>query len=720
MSAPCFAQAALRQLGPQASMPLMRPDILSPLFASLTSLPSVGQKLEVLYAKLLAREAPRVIDLLLHLPSGAIDRRARPKLRDVQAGQVVTVTVTIEEHRPSPPHRARAPYKVLASDDTSDITLTFFHARKDYLEKLLPVGQMRYVSGTAEFYDGMLQMVHPDRVVDEKGFADLPLVEPVYPLTEGLALGNVRRAMDGAVARLPTLPEWQDEAWLSRERFPAFADALRHLHRPHEPHDIEPESPAWTRLAYDELLAGQLALALVRAHMRRQTGRGTSSEGRMRARILKALPYSLTHSQQKAVDDILNDLALPQRMLRLLQGDVGSGKTVVALVAAAAVIEAGRQAAFMAPTELLARQHLNTIAPLAEAAGIRVAILTGRERGGQRTEILDRLVLGDIDLLIGTHALFQEDVAFHDLALAVVDEQHRFGVHQRLALAQKGDAVDVLVLTATPIPRTLVLTFFGDMDVSELREKPAGRQPVDTRTIPMSRLEEVEDAVGRALYGGQRAYWVCPLVEESEKVDLAAAEARFEELRKKFGDKVDLVHGRMKGADKDAAMERFASGTTQLLVATTVIEVGVDVPEATIMVIEHAERFGLAQLHQLRGRVGRGAGHSTCLLIYKAPLGETAKARLAVLRETEDGFRIAEEDLKLRGEGDLLGTRQSGLPGFRIARIETHGKYLGAARDDAALILSRDATLATQRGEALRHLLYLFGKDEAIKLIRAG
>ncbi len=698
----------------------MRPPLLNPLFASLTSLPGVGPRLEKLYARLLDREAPRVIDLLFHLPSGTIDRRARPKLRDVQPGQVVTVAVTIDKHRPSPPHRSRAPYRVHASDETGDITLTFFNARRDYLEKLLPEGELRYVSGTAEFYDGMLQMVHPDRVVDEAGFAALPLVEPVYPLTEGLALGNVRRAMDASLTRLPDLAEWQDETWVSRERFPAFADALRHLHRPAEPHDVLPESPAWTRLAFDELLAGQLALALVRAHMRRQSGRGTASEGRLRARILKALPYALTHSQQRAVDDIINDLALPQRMLRLLQGDVGSGKTVVALIAAAAVIEAGRQAAFMAPTEILARQHLKTIAPLAEAAGIRVAILTGRERGSARKEILDRLILGDIDLLLGTHALFQEDVAFHDLALAVVDEQHRFGVHQRLALTQKGEAVDVLVLTATPIPRTLVLTYFGDMDVSELREKPAGRQPIDTRTIPLSRLDEVEDAVGRALDAGNRAYWVCPLVEESEKIDLAAAEARFEELRNKFGAKVDLVHGRMKGPDKDAAMARFAAGETRLLVATTVIEVGVDVPEATVMVIEHAERFGLAQLHQLRGRIGRSSSHSTCLLLYKTPLGETAKARLTILRETEDGFRIAEEDLKLRGEGDLLGTRQSGLPGFRVARPEFHGKYLGAARDDAALVLARDPSLTTERGQALRHLLYLFGKDEAIKLIRAG
>ena len=403
--------------------------------------------------------------------------------------------------------------------------------------------------------------------------------------------------------------------------------------------------------------------------------------------MIAALPYSLTPSQGRAVDDIVTDLARPQRMVRLLQGDVGSGKTVVALLAAATVIEAGRQAALMAPTEILVRQHLATITPLAEKAGIRVAILTGRERGKERTETLERLALGEIDLLVGTHALFQDEVAFRDLALAIVDEQHRFGVHQRLALVRKGEAVDMLVLTATPIPRTLVLTYFGDMDISELREKPAGRQPIDTRTISLDRLNEVVEGVGRALDEGRRVYWVCPLVEESETSDLAAAEERFADLKKHFGAKVGLVHGQMKGSEKDAAMAGFSTGETQLLVATTVIEVGVDVPAATVMVIEHAERFGLSQLHQLRGRVGRGTGRSTCLLLYRAPLGETAKARLAIMRDTEDGFRIAEEDLRLRGEGDLLGTRQSGMPGFRVARIETHGKLIAAARDDAALTL---------------------------------
>jgi ATP-dependent DNA helicase RecG len=699
----------------------MRPNLLNPLFAALSSLPGVGPRLEQLYRRLFDREeTPRVVDLLLHLPSGAIDRRARPKLRDVVPDTVVTVAVTVDRHRPPPPRRPRAPYQVYTSDETGDLILTFFNAHKDYLQRLLPVGEQRYVSGTVALYDHMLQMVHPDRVVTEAELAKLGLVEPVYPLTEGLSLNQVRKAADGALERLPDLPEWQDPAWVARERFPPFAVALRTLHRPAEPADVAPEGLAWSRLAYDEFLAGQLALALVRAHVRRPAGRATPGTGQLRKKLTEALPYSLTPSQTRAVADIVADLAKPERMLRLLQGDVGSGKTVVALLAAAAVIEGGRQAALMAPTELLARQHFNTITPLAAAAGITVAILTGRERGRERSEVLEKLAFGDIHLLIGTHALFQEEVEFRDLALAVVDEQHRFGVHQRLGLARKGEAVDVLVMTATPIPRTLVLTYFGDMDASELREKPAGRQPIDTRTLPLSRLNEVVDAVGRALAEGRRVYWVCPLVEVTENTDLAAAEERFAALKEHFGAMVDLVHGRMKGADKDRAMERFAAGETRLLVATTVIEVGVDVPEATVMVIEHAERFGLAQLHQMRGRIGRGAGRSTCLLLYKAPLGETAKARLAIMRETEDGFRIAEEDLRLRGEGDVLGTRQSGIPGFRVARIEAHGKLIGPARDDAALMLAKDPTLASPRGQALRHLLYLFERDEAIRLIRAG
>ena len=700
----------------------MRPAVLNPLFAPLSALPGIGPKLEKLFARLIGRdgEPPRLIDLLFHLPTGFVDRRNQPKLSAVTPDTVVTVAVTVDRHRPPPPNRPRAPYNIDASDDTNTLTITYFNARRDYLEKLFPEGETRYVSGIATLYDGHLQMVHPDRVVDAAGFAKLPLIDPVYPLTEGLHPNQLRKAIEIALHRLPDLAEWQDAAWLKRSNFPGFAEALRSVHHPTSPADLEPSSPAWSRLAYDELLAGQLALALLRSHLRTRAGRGSAAEGLLRARIVAALPYSLTPSQQRAVDDIITDLAQPNRMLRLLHGDVGSGKTVVALLAAATVIEAGRQAAFMAPTEILARQHFATIARLAPAAGIRFAILTGRERGRERAEILSALAAGDIDLIVGTHALFQDDVAFHDLALAIVDEQHRFGVHQRLALTRKGEAVDLLVLTATPIPRTLVLTYFGDMDISELREKPAGRQKIDTRALPLERLGEVIDAVKRALDDGRRVYWVCPLVEESESVDLAAAEERYEALHKRFGDTVALIHGRMRGAEKDRAMARFAEGAARILVATTVIEVGVDVPEASVMVIEHAERFGLAQLHQLRGRIGRGAERSTCLLLYKSPLGETAKARLAILRETDDGFRIAEEDLRLRGEGDLLGTRQSGMPGFRLARLEVHGKLLSAAREDAALVLNRDPKLGSARGAALRQLLYLFARDEAIRLLGAG
>jgi len=700
----------------------MRPAVLNPLFASLSSLPGIGPKLEKLYARLLNRdnEPPRLVDLLFHLPTSFVDRRNQPKLSEVTPDTVVTVAVTIDKHRPSPPHRPRAPYNIAASDDTNTLTITYFNARKDYLQKHYPVGEVRYVSGTATLYDGHLQMVHPDHVVNAEGFKHLPLLDPVYPLTEGLHPNQLRRAIGAGLARLPALTEWQDRDWLERNVYPSFAEALRRLHHPQSPENLSPESTAWSRLAYDEFLAGQLALALLRVHMRKRGGRGSAAEGRSRGRIIAALPYALTPSQQRAVTDIVADLAQPQRMLRLLHGDVGSGKTVVALLAAANVIEAGRQAAFMAPTEILARQHFATIAPLARAAGIRLAILTGRERGRERDDILSGLAIGDIDLIVGTHALFQEHVAFHDLALAIVDEQHRFGVHQRLALARKGEAVDLLVLTATPIPRTLVLTYFGDMDVSELREKPAGRQQIDTRAVPLERLAEITEAVARALKAGRQAYWVCPLVEESESVDLAAAEARFKILQKRFGNSVDLVHGRMRGTEKDRAMERFASGETRLLVATTVIEVGVDVPQASVMVIEHAERFGLAQLHQLRGRIGRGAERSSCILLYKAPLGPSAKARLAILRETDDGFRIAEEDLRLRGQGEVLGVRQSGMPGFRVARIEAHAALLPAARDDAALTLSRDPKLQSPRGQALRQLLYLFARDEAASLLSAG
>ncbi|WP_395666653.1 ATP-dependent DNA helicase RecG [Methylocella sp.] len=692
----------------------MRPTLLNLLFAPVSGLPGVGPRTGRLFDRLLCggREA-RVLDLLLHLPAGLIDRRLRPKIAQAPLDAHVTLEATVVRHAPP---RGRGPYRVLVEDETGDVELVFFLANTGWIEKSLPPGERRWISGRLELWDGHRQMAHPDHILDAAGFEKLAPVEPVYPLTEGLRQRAVAKAAEAALARLPALPDWGGPPG-----FMSFSEALRAAHHPQEPRDLAPEAPARRRLAYDEMLAGQLALALMRARERRRPGAASRGDGRLCARIVDALPFRLTGAQAQALAEIRADLESETRMLRLLQGDVGSGKTLVALLAMAGVVEAGRQAALMAPTELLARQHAASLARFSQPAGLRLALLTGREKGAARRDVLERLAAGEVDVAVGTHALFQEGVDFRDLALAVVDEQHRFGVRQRLALGEKGARADILAMTATPIPRTLALAYFGDMDLSALREKPPGRKPVETRALPVERLGELIERLGAALRAGAQAYWVCPLVEESAESDLAAASERREDLAKIFGEGVvGLVHGRMKGKDKDAAMAAFKAGETKLLVATTVIEVGVDVPAARIMVIEHAERFGLAQLHQLRGRVGRGAEKSSCVLLYKGPLGETAKARLEILRETEDGFRIAEEDLRLRGEGEVMGAKQSGLPGFRVADPAAHGDLLGWARRDAQEIVTQDPALESPRGEALRLALYLFERADAIRLLGAG
>jgi ATP-dependent DNA helicase RecG len=528
------------------------------------------------------------------------------------------------------------------------------------------------------------------------------------------------RAMRAALARLPTLPDWLDRGLQQQRQWPGWASAVRAVHTPESEADLLPESPARQRLAYDELLAHQLALALIREQNRRSGGRPTIGDGTLRRAAQAALPYRLTGAQERTLSEIDRDMAGTRRMLRLLQGDVGSGKTVVALMAMLSAVEAGRQAALMAPTEILARQHLATIAPIAAGLGIEIALLTGRDKGKGRAETLAAIADGRARIVIGTHALFQDEVIYADLALAVVDEQHRFGVDERSQLTAKGKGVDTLVMSATPIPRSLTLAAYGDMDISRLDEKPPGRTPITTRIVAIERLDEVLDGLGRAIAGGARIYWVCPLIEESDETDLAAARQRHALLRARFGERAGLVHGRMKGPERDQVMVAFARGELDILVATTVIEVGVDVPEATIMVIEHSERFGLAQLHQLRGRVGRGSVASTCLLLYAGPLGATARERLTILRDTEDGFRIAEEDLRLRGAGDVLGTKQSGMPDFRLADPVRHGDLLAIAADDARLIVDRDPALASPRGEALRTLLYLFRRERAVRYLRSG
>src|SRR6202453_4138098 len=610
---------------------MMRPSALDPLFAPADALPGIGPKNAKLFNRLLDKpQGARVLDVLFHLPQATVDRRARPKMRDAIPGTIVTIEAKVTEHHGPPNARSRAPFKVLVEDDTGDVELVFFLANHGWVRSRRAVGATRWISGKLELWDGRCQMVHPDRVMTAEELDRLPSVEPVYGLTDGLYQRTVARAAEGALKRLPPMPEWISEKTLGDLNLPSFAQALGVMHSPGAPADIDPEGPATTRLAYDELFANQLALLLVRARMRAIPGHAHIGEGALARNLEAALPFSLTPPQRQAVAE------------------------------------------------------------------------------------------GTIHIPIGTHALFQESVAFADLGLAVVDEQHRFGVRQRLALASKGEAVDLLVMTATPIPRSLVLAYFGDMDVSALREKPPGRKPIDTRILPIERLAEVVARLSQALASGARAYWICPLVDESETLDVAAAEERAEALRAIFGDAVGLAHGKMAGPERDAAMERFQRGTTTVLVATTVVEVGVDVPDATIMIIEHAERFGLAQLHQLRGRVGRGASRSACLLLYKGPLGEAARARLEILRETEDGFRIAEEDLKLRGEGDVLGARQAGAPGFRFAQLEIHSGLLARARAEAEVALKRDARLAGDANRGLRLLLYLFERDEAARLIEAG
>jgi ATP-dependent DNA helicase RecG len=697
----------------------MRPALLNPLFAPVTALSGIGPQL----ARFVERAAgPNVVDLLWHLPAGIVDRRAAPALaalhpKDYPSGSIVTLRVKVDRHQNG---IGRRPYRVFVTDGGGALMLVYFNVKGDQLQRMLPVGAERVISGRVEYYDGMPQIVHPDYVVAPEEAERLRAIEPVYPLTAGLTSRVMARAAAAAVQRAPQLPEWLDAAFREQRHWPAWHEALAAAHAPQSAADLAPDTPARERLAYDEILASQLAVALVRATRRRRRGRVLEGRGVLQARAEAGFGFSLTLSQRQAIAEVAADMQSPNRMMRLLQGDVGAGKTVVALHAMLIAVENGAQAALLAPTEVLARQHHQVLQRLAKPAAVEIGLLTGREKGRARDSMLASLASGLTSIIVGTHALLEADVVFRDLALVVIDEQHRFGVEQRLAIAAKGRDADTLLMSATPIPRTLMMTAYGDLDVSRLLEKPPGRRPVDTRTVPLDRFDEVSDGIGRALKDGAKIFWVCPMVEESASADIAAAEERHKALAAMLPGRVGLVHGRMKSADKNRAIAAFADGPVDLLVATTVIEVGIDVPAATIMVIEHAERFGLAQLHQLRGRVGRGDQPSTCLLLYQPPLGDVARQRLAILRETEDGFRIAEEDLRLRGGGEVLGTRQSGLPALRLADLATHAELIAIAHDDARLVLERDPKLSSPRGEALRTLLYLFRRDEATQYQRAG
>ena len=658
-----------------------------------------------------------VRDLVFLLPNSAIDRRLRVPIAETNEGDIATIEAEVDAHMPA---YKNLPHRIRLRDESGFLTVAYFRGSDEMLRRMWPVGQTRLVSGEIKFYEGMRQMLHPDHVVDPSKGEAPPAVEPIYPLTQGLSGRMLSRTILAALDTLPETPEWLEPSTVKAHDWPDFRTALEHIHRPASPEDVLPESAFRTRLAYDELFARQCALRLRRAHRRKEPGRSVIGDERFTSAILNSLPYAPTGAQTRSVREIYEDMAEPAPMLRLLQGDVGSGKTLVAALAMARAAEAGLQSALMAPTDILARQHGATLQPLLEAAGVKMAVLTGRDKAKDRREILERMSSGEVSVVVGTHALFQEEVRFHDLGLIVIDEQHRFGVSDRMRMVSKGFAPHVLVMSATPIPRTLALSIHGDMDLSVLDEKPPGRQPIATAAMPTTRIDEVIEGVAEARKRGERAYWVCPLIEESEAIDLPAVIDRHKELQAYFGKGVEIVHGQMNAAARDAAMERFRTGESFLMVATTVIEVGVNVPEATIMVIENAERFGLAQLHQLRGRVGRGDKRGSCVLLWKPPLGEQAKERLDALRRNEDGFAIAEIDFRLRGAGDVLGTQQSGLPPFRLVSPEAHAGMLGAADKEARLAVERDPELSSERGKAIHLALALFGYAEAAELARSG
>ncbi len=689
-----------------------RPFILDPLFRSVGVLNGVGPKYLKLYEKLLG--GTKLLDLVFHKPSNLVERHFVESIKDAPIDETVALTITIDKHTPSP--RRSQPYRIRTRDKTGFMDLVFFNVKGNWVEAQFPLGKDVTICGKIEDFRGTKQIIHPDVLDAEKP----EKTEVIYPLTAGLTTKPLRKAILAALDQAPTLPEWLDPAQKRQQQWPDWKDAILKLHHPEHDNDLEGATKHRTRLAYDEFLANQLTLAILRLKQKKLKGRTFTTNGPHRQKLLSSLPWPLTSFQQEALKEIDADMGSNDRMLRLLQGDVGSGKTIVAALAMMNAIDSGTQAALMAPTEILARQHEQTLRPYLEAANIPFVTLTGRDKGKTKQSILDDIASGRAKIVIGTHAIFQDGVDFQDLGFAVIDEQHRFGVHQRLQLSNKGKGVDVLVMTATPIPRTLALTAYGDMEVSRIVGKPPGRKPVDTRLLPQDQVEDMMQKVGEQIKHGVRVYWVCPLVEESEILDLAAAEERHLLLQQLYGDKVGLVHGRMKPKDKDDVMQKFANGEISILVATTVIEVGVNVPEATIMVIEHAERFGLAQLHQLRGRVGRGGDQSYCFLVYAHPIGEVAKERLKTMRATEDGFLIAEKDLELRGSGEVLGTKQSGLEEFRLADIAAHADLLYSARQDAALFLEKDPDLETERGKALRTLLYLFERDQAISYLRSG
>lgn len=693
----------------------MRPEILYILFNPLTQVKGIGK---ITLQKLCKLGCTKLIDLLFHLPYSFIDRRYSPNIPNAIPSKIATFKVTVNHHEP--PKKRNSPYKIICSNESGFLYLVFFKGQEQYLKSELPEGSVRIISGKVEFFNDTLQITHPDYIGKEEDESLIKKIEPIYPLTANLSNKVLIKHIQEALKSIPNLPEWQNDADLKAKGWPSFKESLIKLHNPQSEEDLKETNKARQRLAYDELLSNQLALSIIRHYEGIFKGTSIKGDGNLRFKLLENLPFSLTSAQKRVIKEINEDMASTNKMLRLLQGDVGSGKTIVALFTMLNAIECGYQACIMAPTDILASQHYENLKPFCDKIGVKISFISSKIKGKERQNILTDLESGLTQIIIGTHSLFQKDIKFKDLKLCVIDEQHRFGVFQRLKLAEKGLNPDILVMTATPIPRTLTLTVFGDMECSKIDEMPKGRQEITTKSMPISKIPEIIEAIKRNLAQKNKTYWVCPLVEESEKLDLAAAVKRFEYLQTIFKSKVGLIHGKMKPAEKDTVMADFINDKIDILVATTVIEVGINVPSATVMIVEHAERFGLAALHQLRGRVGRSDKKSFCILLYAPPLSETAKSRINIMRETTDGFLIAEEDLKLRGGGELLGTKQSGFPEFKLADLIYHQELLSIANKEARLIINKDPELKTPRGQNLRTLLYLFEQDKYVKTLQSG
>jgi len=694
----------------------MRPAHLDLLLSPINKLKGVGPKLQNIINKL---GIHLNVHFLWHFPYKIIEKKYYENIHDAPINQLVTLKIEIIKHYPS--KFRRQPYRVSCLANETPLDIVYFNARHPVVRSILPVKSIRMISGKLEFFKNKFQITHPSSIENISDIQLLREKEPVYSLTAGLNMKSFIKISNQVLHLLPNLKEWIDERLLKKYNFVSWKEAVKQLHNPNIEDTYSEKNFFRRRLAFDELFAHQLAIFIIRTIDNKKTSIPFTNNNKLKNNLINNLEFKLTNSQLIVINEIQKDLESNHQMIRLLQGDVGSGKTIVALISMLTVIESGFQTTLMAPTSILAYQHYENISKLIQDLPIKIDILTGKDKGKTRIEKLNKINNGDTQIVIGTHALIQDGVNFKKLGLSVIDEQHRFGVYQRMAFNYKGFRPSILVMSATPIPRTLTLAAYGDMDESRLIDKPIGRKPIVTTSLILKKEKNLIERIKKKINNSNdKFFWVCPLIEESQELDLKAATDRYNVLNKIFKKKVMLIHGQLSEKEKESTMEKFKNEDFRILVATTVIEVGIDIKSATTIIIEHAERFGLAQLHQLRGRVGRNNEESFCVLLHKENLNDTAKKRIHIMTETNDGFLISEEDLKIRGPGEILGKRQSGLPSFNVADLSYDGDLLEEARLYANNIITNDPKLEKDGNKNLKDLLYIQERDTAIRTLSAG